>query len=144
MTKAELDILKEIERTEIPDHVINAITKKLISVMNKRIENISPNDDQSADYGKSWTNGSCDGEDWLELDGQLDEYDISYHYELSWRYRTWTEYWTDPACAPSFDEMADERGKVYGISIYTPDGDEVNDSICERIAKTVNEKITRK
>lgn len=141
MTKAEHDILKDVERVEIPDDVIKAITDELISVMAKRIENISPDDDPSADYGERWTNGSCDDDVWLELDEPFDEYGVSFKYSLSWRYRAWTEYWTDPVCYPSFAEMDSEAGEVYDIEISTPDGDEVKHSICNEIAKNVNEKI---
>ena len=137
MTKAAQDIMK----VEIPDDVIKAITEKLIEVMEDRIENISPEDDPSADYGESWTTGSCDGDDWLELGEPFDEYEVSYKYSLSWSYRAWTEYWTDPVCYPSFDEMADESGEVYEIEIYTPDGEEVKHSICNQIAKNINNKI---
>ncbi len=141
MTKTEADILKDTERTEIPDDVIKAITDKLIDVMEKKIENISPDDDPSADYGESWTTGSYDDDDWFALDKPFDEYEVSFKYSLSWRYRSWTEYWTDPVCYPSFDEMDSEAGEVYDIEIYNPDGDEVKHSICNKIAKTVNEKI---
>lgn len=141
MTKAEQDILIDVERVEIPDDVIKAITDELISVMEKRIENISPEDDPSADYGERWTTGSCDDDDWLELDEPLDEYEVSFKYSLSWCYRAWTEYWPDPVCSPSFSEMCGETGEVYDIEIYTPDGDEVKHSICKEIAKNVNEKI---
>lgn len=141
MTKAEQDILQDVERAEIPDDVIKAITDELIKVMEKRIENISPDDDPSAEYGESWTKGSCDDDDWLELDEPLDEYEVSYKYSLSWRYRAWTEYWTDPVCYPSFDDMDSKAGEVYDIEIRTPDGEDVKHIICNKIAKIVNEKI---
>lgn len=141
MTKTEADILKDTGRAEIPDDIIKAITDKLIDVMEKKIENISPDDDPSADYGESWTTGSFNDDDWLELDKPCDDYEVSFKYSLSWRYRSWTEYWTDPVCYPSFDEMDSESGEVYDIKIYTPDGDEVKHSICKEIAKKVNDKI---
>lgn len=141
MTKAEQDILQDVERAEIPDDVIKVITDELISVMDKRIEEISPDDDPSADYGASWTKGSCDDDDWLELEGPLEEYEVKFKYSLSWRYRAWTEYWTDPVCYPSFEEMDSKAGEVYDIEIRTPKGDDVKHSICNKIAKNVNEKI---
>lgn len=141
MIQAEQDIMKDVERAEIPDDVIKAITDTLVDVMAKRIENISPDDDPSADYGERWTTGRCDNDDWLELDKPFDEYEVSFKYSLSWRYREWTEYWTDPVCYPSFNEMDSETGKVYDIEICTPDGDEVKHSICKGIAKKVNDKI---
>ena len=138
MTKAEQDIMK----VEIPDDVIKAITEKMIEVMEERIENISPDDDPSADYGESCATGSYAGDDGLELGEPFDEYEVSYKYSLSWSYREWTEYWTDPMCYPSFDDIDSEAGEVYDIEIRTPDGDEVKHSICNQIAKNVNEKIS--
>lgn len=126
---------------EVSDKIIDVIVDALIKDMTEKIANISPDDDSSADYGECWTRGSYDSDDYLELDKPYSDYEISYKYELSWRYRVWTEYWTDPVCYPTFDEMDSEAGEVYDIEIITPAGEDVKQSICNKIAKTVNEKI---
>lgn len=123
MTEPQTDIQQDVDRVEISDTLIDLIVDKMVDEMNKRIANIQPSDD------------------YLELDEPNDEYGISYKFELSWEYREWTEYWTDPVCYPSFDEMQNETGYVYDIEIDTPDGDAVKQSICDAIAKKVNEKI---
>ena len=130
MTEPQTDIQQDVDRVEISDTLIDLIVDKMVDEMNKRIANIQPSDDPSAEYGEYWTRGSYDSDDYLELDEPNDEYCISYKFELSWEYREWTEYWTDPVCYPSFD-----------IEIDTPDGDAVKQSICDAIAKKVNEKI---
>lgn len=142
MAPVESDTLKSIEMVEISENLIKVIVDKITSAMNEKIMNISPDDDPSADYDEWWTDGSCDGDDSIELDKPFDEYEVYFNYTLSWRYRTWTEYWTDPVCYPSFDEMDNEAGEIRDIDIITPDGDEVKREICERIAKNVNEKIS--
>lgn len=134
-------ISKDVEQVEIPENVISTIIDKLTSRMDELIDNVSPEDDPTADYGEEWTTGNYDGEDWVELDEPFDEYEVSFKYSLSWRYREWTECWTDPVCYPSFDEMDSETGEVYGLIIFTPDGDEVKHSICKRITEKVNNEI---
>lgn len=126
---------------EISDKVIDLIVDALVKDMTQKIADISPDDDSSAEYGEYWTHGSYESDDYLELDKPYSDYEISYKYELSWRYRVWTEYWTDPVCYPTFDEMDGEKGEVYGIEITTPDGDEVKEEICDTIAKKVNKRI---
>lgn len=142
MTEPQTDIQQDVDRVEISDTLIDLIVDKMVDEMNKRIANIQPSDDPSAEYGEYWTSGSYDSDDYLELDKPFDEYEVYFNYTLSWRYRTWTEYWTDPVCYPSFDEMDNEAGEIRDIDIITPDGDEVKREICERIAKNVNEKIS--
>ncbi len=141
MLPIETDILKGIDMVEIPESLIEVIADKITSTMNDKIRNISPDDDPSATYDEWWTNGSCDGEDIIELDKPFDEYEVCFNYSLTWRYRTWTECWNDPVCYPSFDELDGETGKVYDIDIITPDGDAVKQIICNAIAKKVNDKI---
>lgn len=141
MNAIEKDTLTESGRVEIVDALVNLIAEKIEAEMNDRIKNINPEDDPNAEYGERWEKGSCDGDDIIELDKPNDEYGISYHYTLSWRYRMWMEHWSDPCSTQFFDDMSGESGRVYDIEICTPDGDEVKDSICERIAEMVNEKI---
>lgn len=132
---------QEAERVEIDTALIDAIVSKMVDDMNDKIAHISPNDDPSADYGEYWERGSYESEDIVELDKHNDEYEISYGYELSWQYREWEEYWTDPVCYPTFDEMRNETGSVFNIEIYTPSGDKVKQEICDAITKKVNDKI---
>lgn len=132
---------QEAERVEIDTALIDAIVSKMVDDMNDKIAHISPNDDPSADYGEYWERGSYESEDIVELDKPNDEYEIGYKYELSWEYRTWTEYWTDPVCYPSFDDMRNEAGEVWDVEISTPDGDAVKKEICDKIVKMVNDKI---
>lgn len=121
--------------------LMEAIVKELTAEMLRRIENIDPHDDSSAEYGEYWERGSYSSDDGLYLDGEFSGYEIGYEYELSWRYREWTEYWTDPVCYPSFDEMDSEKGEVYNIVVIDPDGNELPEEFCKEIAKQVNEQI---
>lgn len=114
MTETDTIVNKGVE---ISDKIIDVIVDALIKDMTEKIAHISPDDDSSADYGECWTRGSYDSDDYLELDKPYSDYEISYKYELSWRYRVWTEYWTDPVCYPTFDEMDSEAGEVYDIEI---------------------------
>lgn len=141
MMTTEQEILQDQDRVTIDEAIIDAIVKEIAAEMNRRIENIDPSDDPSAEYGEYWERGSCEGEDCIYLEEPYDEYEIGYNYELSWRYREWTEYWTDPVCYPTFDEMDSEEGCVTSIEIYTPDGDEVKHSVCNEIVKRINELI---
>lgn len=141
MIGPQTDIQQDVDRVEISDTLIDLIVDKMVDEMNDRIAKINPSDDPSAEYGEYWTSGSYDSDDYLELDEPNDEYCISYRFELSWEYRTWTEYWTDPVCYPSFDDMRNETGYIYDIEIDTPDGDAVKQCICDAIAKKVNNKI---
>lgn len=131
----------DVDRVEISDTLIDLIVDKMVDEMNKQIANIQPSDDPSAEYGEHWLRGSYDRDGYLTLDEPNDEYEILYRFELSWEYRKWTEYWTDPVCYPSFDDMRNETCYVYDIEIDTPDGDAVKQSICDAIAKKVNEEI---
>lgn len=138
MNVASLDTVNYVE---IPAREVNIITQRLIAVMQDRIDNISPDDDPYAEYGRYWTEGSYENDDSLELTGLCDAYDISYRYSLSWQCQVWTEHWSDPACSPSFSEVRNQAGEVYNIEIYTPVGDMVKQSICDRISETVNHII---
>lgn len=120
----------------VKDAIINA----LVSVMASRIKDIDPADDY-CDCSECWTSCSSEGDDWLELDEPFDEYEVSYEYRLTWRYREWTEYWTDPVCYPSFSEMDDEDGEVNSLSIFTPNGESVSDEICNEIIDKVNDLL---
>lgn len=141
MTEQQVDTQQDTDCVGISDTLIDLIVDKSVDGMNDRIAKIDPRDDPSAEYGEYWTSGSYDSDDYLELDEPNDEYCSTYKFELSWEYRVWTEYWTDPVCYPSFDDMRNETGYVYDIEIDTPDGDAVKQSICDAIAKKVNDKI---
>lgn len=141
MIESQTDIQQDIDRVEISDSLIDRIVDRIVDKMNDRIAKIEPSNDASVEYGECWSGGSYDGDDDLELDEPNEEYCITYKFELSWEYRAWTEYWADPVCHPSFDEMRNETGYVYDIEIDTPNGDAVKKSICDAITKKVNNKI---
>lgn len=127
--------------TTLDTALMDAVVKELTAEMLHRIENIDPSDDPYAEYGEYWERGSYSSDDALYLDGEFEDYEIGYEYEISWRYREWTEYWTDPVCYPSFSEMDDEKGEVYNITIIDPDGNELPEEYCKEIAERVNKAI---
>lgn len=121
--------------------LMDAVVRELTAEMLRLIENIDPSDDPSADYDEYCERGRYSGDDCLYLEGEFGGYEIGYEYKLSWRYREWTEYWTDPVCHPSFSEMDDEKGEVCNITIYDPDGNELPKEYCKEIAERVNKAI---
>lgn len=141
MTEPQTDIQQDVDRVEISDALIDIIVDKMAKDMTHKIRHIDPSDDAYADYCGYWTTGTYESDAIVELDEPHDEYSITYDYELSWQYREWTEYWTDPVCYPTFSEMQNETGNVFNIEITTPDGDCVKQEICDAIAKKVNDKI---
>lgn len=127
------------ENTEISKEAIRAIADAILEYMQDRISNISPDDDRSVEYGKYWTEGRCESDDCVYLDGEFEDYCASFNYEVSWKYRVWDEYWTDPWCWRTFDDMKDECGAVWDVEVDCPDN--VPQSAIKEIEEIVNREI---
>ena len=144
MIDSKIDSQLNPDCVEIDEALIDIITDKIIAEMTYYIKNIDPSEDTSAEYSEYWTTGTYESEGFVKLDEPNDKYDIVFEYELSWQYREWDEYWTDPVCYPTFDEMRNETGNIINLEIYTPSGDKVKQEICNTISDKVNNKIKSK
>lgn len=123
---------EEANKIALAESQKQAIINKLVEAMEKHIQEMDVEYPCCDTYG--WENLESESESDMEIDGLY----IVYEYSVSCKYCSWTEYWTDPVCYPSFDETKDENGELISLAITDEDDEEIDEPTTEYILNQVN------
>lgn len=128
---------------EIDNKSLDIIVDRIVDEMAVRIKDIDPCDDIYAEYTENWTFGHYGDSAVIWTEYPYNDYEIYFEYELTWKYRKWTEQYTDPYGSERFSDIKNENGIVLNIEITTPDGETIQKDICDAIVERVNNKINK-
>lgn len=130
------------ETKVLSKEAIKALADAVVEYMKDRIAKIEPEDDPTAEYSEYWTEGRYESDDCVGPEGgEFEDYSVSFSFEVTWKYREWYKYWSDPWCSPKFCDMKDMYGEVWGLEVVYPEG--VPQSASKEIAEIVNREINR-
>lgn len=122
----------EAETITFTDEQKQVIIDELVSEMQSRISDMDIEYPGGDTDGWKYLSESSWGD--LEVKGLY----LEFEYTLSCRYDSWTEYWTDPVCYPSFSDTDSEEGEIDTLTITDEDGNEVDDETLNEIINKVN------
>lgn len=128
-------MVQTTDTLRLPESQRQTIIDNLAEAMEKHIQKMDVEYPCGDTYGWETLESKCEGD--IEIDGLY----LVYEYTISCRYCSWTEYWTDPVCYPSFGETKDGKGELVSLTITDEDDKEIDNPTIKEIIKLVNNEL---